>query len=529
MVLHDLLLRSADRTPGATCLVQGKRTVSYAELREDARRLARTLVDAGVAPGDRVALHLDKSVEEATAIIAVSMAGGVFVNINPLLKARQVTHILSDSGACALITSYPRLKNLGGELTGMTNLRTVIAYGSPLPLRDALLESFQIVDMSAAAGDGIDPVRRIETDLAAIIYTSGSTGLPKGVILSHRNLVAGAESVAAYLSNTSDDRILSILPFSFDYGLNQLTTTLLVGATLVLKTHLNAGETLRTLQAERITGLAGIPTLWSQLLQADWSGVSLPALRYITNSGGRFAEEHVKEYRRRSPHTRIFLMYGLTEAFRSTFLDPEQVDERPTSIGKAIPNAEILVVDDQGRPCGADQVGELVHRGAHVAQGYWNDPALTSQRFRRSPSQPAEVPREEWAVFSGDLVRRDEEGYLYYVGRKDHMIKTSGFRVSPTEVEEYFYNTGLVQDAVAFGTPDPTLGERIAIALSFRPGVAMTGGELVGSVARRMPSYMVPKDVHVMDSLPRTSSGKLDRPLVCTLVAGAQAPALHSH
>jgi acyl-CoA synthetase (AMP-forming)/AMP-acid ligase II len=244
--------------------------------------------------------------------------------------------------------------------------------------------------------------------------------------------------------------------------------------------------------------------------------VTLPNLRYITNSGGKFAEQHVREYRQRLPHARIFLMYGLTEAFRSTYLDPDQVDVRPTSIGKAIPNAEILVVNDQGRPCGANEVGELVHRGAHVAQGYWNDPVLTGQRFRCNPLQPAALPQDEWVVFSGDLVRRDEEGFLYYVGRKDHMIKTSGFRVSPTEVEEYFYNTGLVQDVVAFGVPDPVLGEKITVTLSFRPDVTIGADELLSIVARQMPSFMVPKDVRVLDSLPKTSSGKLDRPLVCS-------------
>ena len=474
---------------------------------------------AGVCPGDRVALHLEKSIEEATAILAVSMAGGVFVNVNPLLKARQVRHILSDSGATTLITAWPRLKSLGADLSGLDALQTIVTYGSKVTLRDDALDGRGVIDMASVGQETDDagPVRRIDRDIAAIIYTSGSTGLPKGVILSHRNLVAGAESVSTYLQNTSEDRILSILPFSFDYGLNQFTTSLLVGATLVLKLHLNASETLRTIESERITGLGGIPTLWSQLLQAGWTGLTLPSLRYITNSGGRFAEEHVKEYRRRLPHTRIYLMYGLTEAFRSTYLDPGQVDVRPTSIGKAIPNAEILVVDDQGRPCGPNEVGELVHRGAHVALGYWNDPILTAQRFKRNPLQPAAVPGDEWAVFSGDLVRRDEEGFLYYVGRKDHMIKTSGFRVSPTEVEEYFYNTGLVQDAVAFGVPDPMLGERIKVTLSLRPNVEMTGADLLAAVSRSMPSYMVPKEVQVLESLPRTSSGKLDRPLVCSL------------
>ena len=209
-------------------------------------------------------------------------------------------------------------------------------------------------------------------------------------------------------------------------------------------------------------------------------------------------------------------MYGLTEAFRSTYLEPDQVDVRPTSIGKAIPNAEILVVDEQGRSCAPNEVGELVHRGAHVALGYWNDPVLTQQRFRRNPLQPDALPVDEWAVFSGDLVRRDEEGYLYFVGRKDHMIKTSGFRVSPTEVEEYFYNTGLVQDVVAFSVPDPVLGEKIKVALSLRPDVEMEGAELLSMVSRQMPSFMVPKEIQVLSSLPKTSSGKLDRPLVCS-------------
>jgi acyl-CoA synthetase (AMP-forming)/AMP-acid ligase II len=207
-------------------------------------------------------------------------------------------------------------------------------------------------------------------------------------------------------------------------------------------------------------------------------------------------------------------MYGLTEAFRSTYLDPDQVDARPTSIGKAIPNAEILVVDEQGQVCAPGETGELVHRGAHVSLGYWNDPVLTAQRFRRSPVQPSQVPGDEWAVFSGDLVRTDNEGYIYFVGRKDSMIKSSGFRVSPTEIEEYFYNTGLVQDAVAFGAHDPALGERIHVTVTLMSGAAVTGDDLLAQVARRMPNYMVPARVTVVDSMPRTSSGKLDRTTV---------------
>jgi acyl-CoA ligase (AMP-forming) (exosortase A-associated) len=516
-LLHDLLLRSAQAFPDKPCLVSGKSTRSFAEVTDDVRRVAGVLVrDAGVKPGDRVAIHLDKSIDEVTATLAVSMTGGVFVNINSLLKERQVRHILQDSGATTLISSYPRLRSLGGAFAGLPSLKTLLACGSPLPLPEEF-GSLQTMDLASASGTNrLDrPVRRIDRDIAAIIYTSGSTGLPKGVVLSHRNLLAGAESVAEYVENTSDDRILSILPFSFDAGFNQLTTSLLVGATLVLKVHLNGRDTLRTLAAERITGLAGIPTLWSQLLHADWDGLDVSALRYITNTGGRLAEEQVRDYRRRLPHVRIYLMYGLTEAFRSTYLDPDQVDIRPTSIGKAIPNAEILIVDEHGKPCGPGQVGELVHRGAHVALGYWNDPVLTARRYQRSPVQPGELPGEEWAVFSGDLVRTDDEGYLYFVGRKDQMMKSSGFRISPTEVEEYFYNTGLVQDAVAFGVPDETLGERIHVTVTLRPEAASTSGEaLLAQVARRMPNYMVPAVVRVVESMPRTSSGKLDRTFV---------------
>ena len=515
--LYDLLGQSAARRPDHVCVSDGPRALTYAELDHEVRRLAGVLLDAGVSPGDRVAIHVEKSIDEVVGILAIATAGGVFVNINTLLKGRQVQHILEDSGAKVLMTSYPRLKTLGEALNASTRLRTVIARGTRVPLQDAVFERVDLLDWATAVAERrpADPVRRVDRDLAAIIYTSGSTGLPKGVVLSHRNLVAGAESVSTYVRNTPDDRILSVLPFSFDCGLNQLTTVLLVGATVVLKTYLSPGDTLRTLETERITGLAGIPTLWSQLLQPDWAGRTFPALRYITNTGGRFAQQHVEEYRRRVPHTDIYLMYGLTEAFRSTYLEPGQVDTRPTSIGKAIPNAEILVINDDGQPCEPNEVGELVHRGVHVALGYWNDPELTQERFRPNPLQPQELPSAERVVYSGDLVRTDDEGYLYFVGRKDHMIKTAGFRVSPTEVEEYFYNTKLVQDVVAFGVQDPELGERIKVVLSVRDGVETTGRELLSMVSRQMPPFMVPKDIDVLDRLPKNSTGKIDRPLVC--------------
>jgi acyl-CoA ligase (AMP-forming) (exosortase A-associated) len=366
----------------------------------------------------------------------------------------------------------------------------------------------------------VGPVCRIDCDPAAIIYTSGSTGMPKGVVVSHRNLTAGAESVAAYLHNSPQDRILSILPFSFDYGLNQLTTSLLCGATLVLQNYLGPADIIKALESEQITGLAGIPTIWSQLLLLEWSTERFPALRYITNSGGRFPEFQVREYRRRLPRVQIYLMYGLTEAFRSTYLDPRQVDIRPTSIGKAIPNAEVMILNEQGMQCAPGEIGELVHRGVHVSLGYWNDREQTGIRFRPNPLQASEIQVRELAAFSGDLAKTDDEGYLYFIGRKDHMIKTSGFRVSPTEIEEYFYSTGVVRDAVAVGVPDDALGETISVVVSLREAGSIGDCELLSLVSREMPSFMVPKAIEIRHELPKNSNGKIDRTAIYQDVLG---------
>ena len=472
-------------------------------------------MQSGLKPGDRVAIHFEKCTEEVVSILAISLAGGIFVNINPLLKPRQLRYILEDSGARTLITSTPRLKNIFGELSGLPQLKTLIARGDGFK---ADAQGIAVLNYQTACAESeplAQPVSRIDADPVAIIYTSGSTGMPKGVVLSHRNIVSGAQSVASYLHNTESDRILSLLPFSFDYGLNQLTTSLLVGAGVVLRNYLTAHDILNTLEREQITGLAAIPTIWSQLLQVDWTGDRFPSIRYITNSGGRFPEAMVKEYRRRLPRTKIYLMYGLTEAFRSTYLDPDQVDIRPTSIGKAIPGAEMMVLDDDGRPCSPGQVGQLVHRGVHVALGYWNDPVRTSERFKPHPLQLEQLQTEELVVFSGDLVKQDEEGYLYFLGRKDSMIKTSGFRVSPTEVEEYFYNTGAVQDAVAMGVPDDALGESILVIVSLRNGQTLTSPDLLQLVTREMPPYLVPKEILIREELPRNSNGKIDRAAIC--------------
>jgi acyl-CoA ligase (AMP-forming) (exosortase A-associated) len=363
-----------------------------------------------------------------------------------------------------------------------------------------------------ASGEGAQPHRIIDADMAAILYTSGSTGKPKGVVLSHKNMMTGAKSVAEYLGNTADDRLLAVLPFSFDYGFSQLSTAFLVGASVTLMDYLFARDVITMVANERISGLAGVPPLWVQLAEHQWPEAAQKSLRYITNSGGAMPRSTLERLRSSLPNTRPFLMYGLTEAFRSTYLPPEEIDRRPDSMGKAIPQAEILVVRPDGSPCDADEPGELVHRGSLVALGYWNDPQKTAERFKPMPGQDPGIVLTEMAVWSGDTVRRDADGFLYFIGRRDEMIKTSGYRVSPTEVEEVLYATGLVRDAVAVGVAHPTLGQAVVIVAAASEGRKPDSEALLKECKQRLPTFMVPLHVEWRDSLPRNPNGKFDRP-----------------
>jgi acyl-CoA ligase (AMP-forming) (exosortase A-associated) len=359
--------------------------------------------------------------------------------------------------------------------------------------------------------------RLIDIDMAAILYTSGSTGKPKGVVLSHRNIVEGAKSVSTYLQNTADDRILAVLPLSFDYGLSQLTTSFLVGATAVLHNYLLPQDVIRALARERITGLAAVPPLWIQLAALDWPESIDDHLRYFTNSGGAMPTATLAELRKRVPKAKPFLMYGLTEAFRSTYLPPEEVDRRPTSMGKAIPNAEILVVREDGTECAAGEPGELVHRGALVSMGYWNDPEKTAERFKPLPGQPKGLPITEMAVWSGDTVKKDEEGFLYFVSRRDEMIKTSGYRVSPTEIEEVVYKSGLVAEVAAFGVAHPGLGQAIVLVAQQVDGKPADTRALIDACKAHLPAFMIPQHVEWLDcALPRNANGKIDRKTLST-------------
>jgi acyl-CoA ligase (AMP-forming) (exosortase A-associated) len=512
-LIHDFIIDAARRTPGAEALVHGNLRLDYASLARAVQNAAQALLACGLGPGERVGVYLEKRIENVAAMFGAAAAGCVFVPINPLLKADQVQHILTDCNVRVLVSSPDRLKLLAPLLADCPDLRALLLTGlTDLPTVPATLALHGWDEATAAvpAGTPVPAHRRIDTDMAAILYTSGSTGKPKGVVLSHRNMVAGATSVASYLELTSTDRVLSVLPLSFDYGLSQLTCAFHAGATVVLLNHLFPRDIIAAVAAERVTGLAAVPPLWNQLVRLPWPQEC--ALRYVTNSGGAMPSATVTALRALLPNAQVFLMYGLTEAFRSTYLPPAELDRRPGSIGHAIPNAQIMVVRPDGSPCAVDEPGELVHRGALVALGYWNNPAKTAERFRPVPGQDPALPLAEMAVWSGDTVRRDADGFLYFVGRGDDLIKVSGYRVSPTEIEEIVHASGRVHEAVAFGVPHPELGQAIVLLVVAGTGDALTVEALRKECQRRLPAYMVPAHIALQhEPFPRNPNGKIDR------------------
>jgi len=426
--------------------------------------------------------------------LAAPRAGLVHVPVNPVLKRAQVVHILVDSGARMLIGNKGRLDGLEA---GDVPAHCILQDDGALP--DLVAPLRPVAASKAPPGD-----------LAAILYTSGSTGRPKGVMLSHANLWLGAEAVAQYLELSPEDRTLAVLPLAFDYGQNQLLSTWHAGGAVVPIDYLLPREVVKAVARHGITTLAAVPPLWVQLLEQDWPEEAVAPLRRLTNSGGALGESLVRALRTRFADADLYAMYGLTEAFRSTYLPPAMIDAHPTSIGGAIPHAEILVVKDDGALAGKGEEGELVHAGPLVAQGYWQDEERTAERFRPAPdgSRYGGI-----AVWSGDRVRYDNEGLLHFVGRRDAMIKSLGQRVSPQEIEEAAIATGLVAECVALGVPDPELGQ--AIHLVARPAAGVETDKaaeaLPAALHRELPSYMQPQVIHWRSALPRGATGKLDR------------------
>ncbi|WP_372593096.1 acyl-CoA ligase (AMP-forming), exosortase A system-associated [Actinotalea sp.] len=511
-VWHELLASRASTAPDAPALSYKDETLTYAELWRSAAMCGSGFTELGLRREDRVAVFLEKRPEAVTAFLGASVAGGAFVPINPLLKPSQVAHIVADCGARVLVTSAARLELLGEVLAQCEDLEHVVVVDGPGAPREGI-EIHAWTDLLTAAS--ASPVRSgIDLDVAAILYTSGSTGLPKGVVLSHRNLLVGAQSVSTYLGNVESDVILSVLPLSFDAGLSQVTTAFHAGAHVVLLNYLVPADVPRACARWNVTGLTCVPPLWIQIAGLEWPDAARARMRYFANTGGRMPRTVLDRLRAVFETASPFLMYGLTEAFRSTYLDPAEVDRRPDSIGKAIPNAEIVVVRPDGSRCEPGEPGELVHRGALVALGYWGDPERTAERFRPVPGPTTGHRLPEMAVWSGDTVVADEEGFLYFVGRADEMIKTSGYRVSPTEVEEAALQTRLVVDAVAFGVDDSRLGQRIVLVVAPPAGQGLDPDLLIRELRGVLPGFMVPGEVVVRDAIPRSPNGKYDRTLV---------------
>jgi acyl-CoA ligase (AMP-forming) (exosortase A-associated) len=511
-LIHELLLHSAEKVPHRDALIYQDTRLDYATLASQVNRCAAGLLRLGLVRSARVAVYLEKRPETVIAVFGTAAAGGVFVPVNPLLKPDQVAYILKDCNVSILVTSVERLELLAAALGDCQDLDAVVVVGGN-PTTNALDGVAAVSWHEALAGTGDErPHRVIDADMAAILYTSGSTGKPKGVVLSHRNMVAGARSVAQYLQNHPDDRILAALPLSFDAGFSQLTTAFHAGASVTLINYLVPRDVVVAVEKYEITGLTAVPPLWIQLAQLKWSDRARKSLRYIANTGGRMPKATLDALRAVLPDTLVYLMYGLTESFRSTYLPPAELDRRPDSIGKAIPNAEVLVVREDGTLCKPDEPGELVHRGALVSLGYWNDPQKTAERFKPVPGQPAGLVMPEIAVWSGDTVRMDEEGFLYFISRRDEMIKTSGYRVSPTEVEEVVYATGLVGEVAALGIAHPVLGQAIVVVATEPANARLDTEELLMQCRQRLPAFMVPSRVVVSKaSLPRNPNGKIDR------------------
>ena len=485
--IDHLLLRG---NPAASALDGRSGHYSYAELEQALARLAGWLAGFALEPGARVASWVAKGPVAALMPLAAPRAGLIHVPINPLLKHRQVAHILADSGAALLIGTAARIDSLEPD---------DVPAGCQLHREDDAA-------CAMSGGDGIGPSDADPQALAAILYTSGSTGRPKGVMLTHANLWLGAVAVADYLRLAPDDRTACVLPFSFDYGQNQLFSTWHAGGCVYPLDYLTPRDVLKLVDRRDITTLAGVPPLWVQLAELEWPADIAGKLRRLTNSGGALTRPLVARMRALFPHAALYPMYGLTEAFRSTYLPPALVDDHPDSMGRAIPFAEILVVRPDGSVTDDDEPGELVHCGPLVAQGYWRDADRTAQRFRPAP---AASRYGGMAVWSGDTVRRDAQGLLYFVGRDDAMIKSAGNRISPTEIEEAAVAVPGVAEAVALGIGDERLGQ--AVRLLLRGGDRAIIDAVATHLKSELPNFMQPKDIIVLPEFPRNPNGKIDR------------------
>ena len=507
MLVGDFLARSAERFPEKTAIICGERRVTYAELEELTNRFAWALIEGGVTPGDRVAVLLENSVEAAVAIFGILKAGGIFLVISQTVKADKLRFILDDCAAKAIVTQSVFVDMVGAIDASVESLNLIILCGMQVTA-DSLSSPVICFEKDFSSFPSSNPEGvSIDADVAALIYTSGSTGFPKGVTVSHLNVVSAANSITEYLENVEEDVIINVLPLSFDYGLYQLLMSVKMGATLVLeKSFAYPFKVFESIHKERVTGFPGVPTVFAVLLQMkDLNPELFDSVRYVSNTAAALPPAHIRRLRDVFRNARIYSMYGLTECKRVSYLPPEELDRRPTSVGKGMPNEQIYIVDDSGNPVPPGVVGELVVRGSNVMLGYWNRPEETAKVIR-----PGRFPWER-VLYTGDLFTMDEDGFFYFVSRKDDIIKSRGEKVSPSEVERIIHELDDVKEAAVVGVPDEIMGQALKAFVVPVEAARLTEKEVIFHCARRLENFMVPKEIEFRDELPKTSSGKISR------------------
>lgn len=517
MLVQHFLEKSAARLPEKTALISGNQRLTYQQINQQADQFARYLVDIGIMRQDRVIVFLDNSVEIIISLFGIVKAGAIFIVLNPTMKAKKLNYILNNSGARALITHTNKARVLKDALADAQELQHLVwcqgGLATKIPqlnLQDSLIETSVTWNSVFERTSTASLPRIIDLDLATIIYTSGSTGEPKGVMSAHYNVVAAATSITQYLENVEDDIILDALPLSFDYGLYQILMAFLFGGTVVLeKSFAYPYKIIETIIREKVTGFPIVPTMVAILLQMDdLSKFDLSCLRYITNTAAALPVAYIRRLQALFPHVRIYSMYGLTECKRTLYLPPEELERRPDSVGIAMPNEEVFIVDEEGQEVKPGEIGELVVRGSNVMQGYWKAPEETARKYR-----PGRY-RGESLLYTGDLFRQDEEGFLYFVARKDDMIKTKGERVSPKEIEEALCEMEDVIEAAVIGVPEEIFGQAIKAFVVTKEKWKVTEEMVMKYCAQHLEPFMVPKYVEFPDSLPKTPNGKIDKKLL---------------
>ena len=502
-LLHETLLASAERVPEREAVVAGAVRLSYAELLDRALRLARALQELGVRRGDRVAVYMDNSAGCATALYGTLLAGGVFVIVNPQTKQDKLLYVLDDCEAAVMLAEGSLTRTAIAAAASAASVKAVVADGAPEGVEGAL--AFE--DVHASAEPEPNAPGTIPLDLAALIYTSGSTGFPKGVMMTHQSMVFAAGSIAQYLRLGPDERILGLLPLAFDYGLYQLLMNVLEGGTLVLeRSFAFPAQIVKRVQEEEATVFPGVPTVYATLLSMRRGmEFELPSVRRVTNTAAALPATFHAELARIFPNALVFAMYGLTECKRVSYLEPELLAEKPTSVGRAIPGTETMVLREDMTPVEPGETGVLYVRGPHVMVGYWNKPDQTAEMIVEGP-----LPGEKM-LCAQDHFMVDEDGFLYFVGRSDDIIKTRGEKVSPIEVENAIFDIQGVKEAAVIGVPDELLGEAIKAFVVLDEGAELTEQEIIAACRTRLENFMVPREVEFLAALPTTATGKVRR------------------